>query len=160
MTDNLATQSAEDVERLARTSESLLSALRTLAAEHGPIVVLDTVIAMSRTLGAWTVQNHDRITMNQGYAVQDELTFEKNLEHLINFYSRESGSNTPDFILSEFLVRVLNAYDETTLVRDMWYIDSEPPSRGPKPNDVLESFVNPVSWPPVAPDAHLDDVGD
>ena len=48
-------------------------------------------------------------------------TFEKKLEHLINEYSRENGSDTPDFILAAYLERCLLNFNETLQARTKWY---------------------------------------
>lgn len=50
-----------------------------------------------------------------------EKTFEKELEALINKYSVESESDTPDFILASFIRSCLNAWASTTLQRDAWH---------------------------------------
>lgn len=47
--------------------------------------------------------------------------FRDALEVLINRYSVENGSNTPDFILKNFLVSCLEAFDAATNNRDRWY---------------------------------------
>lgn len=47
--------------------------------------------------------------------------FRKDLEELINRYSMENGSNTPDFILSEYLENCLKAFDNATIGRTLWY---------------------------------------
>lgn len=47
--------------------------------------------------------------------------FQKELEDLINRYSMENGSNTPDFILSEYLSSCLISYNLATNRRDKWY---------------------------------------
>jgi hypothetical protein len=47
--------------------------------------------------------------------------FRKELEHLINRCSEENGSNTPDFILADFLVAALAAFDAAVVRRDKWY---------------------------------------
>lgn len=46
---------------------------------------------------------------------------EKKLESLINDESRESDSNTPDFILSEFMVNCLDAFELASNKREGWY---------------------------------------
>lgn len=48
-------------------------------------------------------------------------TFDKALERLINCYSLESGSNTPDFILVEYLKSSLINFHQATRLRDNWY---------------------------------------
>lgn len=47
--------------------------------------------------------------------------FEKELENLINRYSKENGSNTPDFILAEYLTNCLKAFDIAVKHRSVWY---------------------------------------
>ena len=49
------------------------------------------------------------------------MEFRKELEILINKHSKENGSNTPDFILSEYLVGCLNNFDKTIKQRDEWF---------------------------------------
>lgn len=47
--------------------------------------------------------------------------FKKELENLINRYSKENESNTPDFILAEYLIRCLNTWNTCTESREHWY---------------------------------------
>jgi hypothetical protein len=47
--------------------------------------------------------------------------FQKELEAIINRYSMENGSNTPDFMLAEYLVECLVAYNNITKKREKWY---------------------------------------
>jgi len=55
------------------------------------------------------------------------MEFRKELENAINSHSKENESNTPDFILAEYLVHCLLAFDLTTKARDKWYgIKPEP----------------------------------
>ena len=39
----------------------------------------------------------------------------------INANSAENCSDTPDFILGDFLLAVLRAFDEAVVARDRWY---------------------------------------
>jgi hypothetical protein len=47
--------------------------------------------------------------------------FERELEGLINKHSKENDSNTPDFLIAQFLVRCLDAWNETSNAREKWY---------------------------------------
>lgn len=47
--------------------------------------------------------------------------FRDELRKLINRYSKESGSNTPDFILCDFVMNTIDAYDNATKTRTNWY---------------------------------------
>jgi hypothetical protein len=40
-----------------------------------------------------------------------ESKFQTELQHLINKYSKEGGSDTPDFVLAEYLVGALKNFD-------------------------------------------------
>ena len=51
----------------------------------------------------------------------EEVTFRKRLEELINEFSQENGSNTPDFILAQFLADCLGAFDKAVKEREEWY---------------------------------------
>jgi hypothetical protein len=48
-------------------------------------------------------------------------SFQKDLEALINCHCQENVSNTPDFILADFLSKVLAAFDEAVNRREIWY---------------------------------------
>lgn len=47
--------------------------------------------------------------------------FTDELEEIINKNSIENGSDTPDFILAEFLKECLGAWERATIRRDDWY---------------------------------------
>ena len=49
------------------------------------------------------------------------MNFRKEIENAINRASRENGSNTPDFILAEYLEDCLNAFDKALTRRSKWY---------------------------------------
>jgi len=43
------------------------------------------------------------------------------LRKLLNCYSRENESNTPDYILAKFMMDCLDAYEMATNRRDKWF---------------------------------------
>ncbi len=45
----------------------------------------------------------------------------KDIECLINKWSREEDSNTPDFILAEYLLACLSAFEVASNRREVWY---------------------------------------
>ena len=47
--------------------------------------------------------------------------FEKELENAINKTCMENGSNSPDFILAEYLVNCLKAFNKASRDREKWY---------------------------------------
>ena len=46
---------------------------------------------------------------------------EKDLARLLNSYSCESASNTPDYILAKYLTACLKAYDDAVSLRESWH---------------------------------------
>ncbi len=48
-------------------------------------------------------------------------SFEQELTALLNRHSKENFSNTPDFILAEYLTGCLEAFNKTAQARDKWY---------------------------------------
>ena len=64
------------------------------------------------------------------------MSFEVELKQLINRYSQENGSDTPDFILASYLARCLDAWNEACAARDKWYGGGLVPAPEPqKTND-------------------------
>lgn len=51
----------------------------------------------------------------------DSTDFRTELCSLINKHSMENGSNTPDFILNQFLADVLMCFNKALRRRDEWY---------------------------------------
>jgi len=49
------------------------------------------------------------------------MTFRKELIELINRHSKENGSDTPDFILADYLIECLKNFNKTMKLRESWY---------------------------------------
>ena len=49
------------------------------------------------------------------------MSLRNKIEKAINECNAENASNTPDFLLAEFLLDCLTAFDKTTRARDKWY---------------------------------------
>jgi len=60
-----------------------------------------------------------------------KLTLTDKLEKLLNGY--ENDSNTPDFILAEYLTDCLNAWNAAIRNRAAWYGRMDEPGRGSVP---------------------------
>jgi hypothetical protein len=65
----------------------------------------------------------------------EESKFQKELEQLINKYSVESESNTPDFILSEYLSNCLSTFNIAIMRREEWYGRNKPSKKEIAPED-------------------------
>jgi len=57
---------------------------------------------------------------------EEEVHLMTEVERLLNRYSRENASNTPDFILAEYLMSCLRAFEGAVNARDNWYQISQP----------------------------------
>lgn len=51
----------------------------------------------------------------------EKSKLEKKLTELINSESRENDSNTPDYLLSEFMMNCLDAFELASNKREVWY---------------------------------------
>ena len=58
-------------------------------------------------------------------------SFQAELVALINKYSQENTSNTPDIILAEYLTHSLEAFNMATQQRETWY------GRDARPSEVI-----------------------
>ena len=47
--------------------------------------------------------------------------FRSELKQLLNKHNIEGGSNTPDHVLADYLIRCLDNFTETTQSREAWY---------------------------------------
>ncbi len=56
----------------------------------------------------------------------NDQTFESELISLLNRYSLENGSNTPDFILARYLIDCLEAYNNALCRRSRWWHGNGP----------------------------------
>ena len=53
--------------------------------------------------------------------IEQRPDLEHALSNLINSYSQENLSNTPDFILAQYLLDALDAFNKATNSRNKWY---------------------------------------
>jgi len=70
---------------------------------------------------------NDIADSQERYDGGDSPDFRSELTSLINKHSKENGSNTPDFILRDYLCDCLKAFDVATVAREKWH------GRDPKP---------------------------
>jgi len=57
------------------------------------------------------------------------MPLREEVEHAINRNSAENGSNTPDFLLAEYITDSLAAFDKAVRAREKWY--GRDPAIGP-----------------------------
>lgn len=66
------------------------------------------------------------------YLSKKDNEFREELEEVINRHSMENGSNTPDFILAEYLHHSLAVFDHAVKRRDKWYGKEQKPGNQSK----------------------------
>ena len=74
------------------------------------------------------------------------------IEKAINRYSRENASDTPDFLLAEYLTDCLAAFEKATRERERWYgryVVDKPgaPGMGPSPRINTEPHPEQITAP-------------
>ena len=67
--------------------------------------------------------------------------FRRELAGVINRFSMENGSNTPDFILAEFLYGCLQVFNRASNAREQWY-----GSHGDRAGFAYEAYCETVGW--------------
>lgn len=88
--------------------------------------------------------------------VRDEgaaMSFEQELTALINRHSQENLSNTPDFILAQYVLDALLAFNRATSARDQWhgiktFVDRlNEPLEAPRPDEgALDRLAEDLRW--------------
>jgi hypothetical protein len=63
---------------------------------------------------------HCPVASGEDTNVQQPVKFREALTALLNRYSKENGSNTPDYLLANFLIGCMDAFDLTVRRRDEW----------------------------------------
>jgi hypothetical protein len=96
-----------------------------------------------------------------GFLPKPPETFEADLASCINRWSVENGSNTPDFILAQFVIGVLRAFGVTVEKREEWHgrpfnLISDPLAIGPgpvpiEPERVQQAIAKGETYPPLDP---------
>lgn len=73
--------------------------------------------------------------------------FIRDIEHVINCYSKDNEANTPDFILAQFLASCLAAYTTATRANEMWHGRGDQLLSTPPGGDE-DWFAKPAQVPP------------
>lgn len=69
----------------------------------------------------------DGLSVSSSQAPASRSTFERELAGLINKYSLENESDTPDFILAKYVCATIDAFNCAVVARDGWYdVDLHP----------------------------------
>jgi hypothetical protein len=79
--------------------------------------------------------------------IPEDTRLRDDIQSAINRVSAENGSNTPDFILAQYLVDCLTAYDKAVMAREKWYgREQKPldPQPLPPPDPVGKPFFTSI----------------
>ena len=108
---------------LSEASEELVAQLRILGNSYGPMGVA-LVAAKLTDMGALVdhlrAEEYNRAQNgwgNDAILEDSPRTLVRDVQRAINFHSAENGSNTPDFILAEYLTGCLAAFDKAVQER-------------------------------------------
>lgn len=71
--------------------------------------------------GAQLNEGELAVIENRAPVYEPRPTLEQALKQILNRYSVENGSNTPDFILAEYMLATLKAFEIASLAREKWY---------------------------------------
>lgn len=66
-------------------------------------------------------RGHSKLVVKNGKIIEEISAFERELQSLVNRHSKENESNTPDFILAQYMVNCLNAFTLASRAREKWY---------------------------------------
>ena len=97
------------VKRIGRPIQNFVRACTMTPASQ----LIEAVIAAPWDIDAPSIPDEPEFEVRPG--------FRKELEGLLNRYSKENESNTPDFILADFMVDAMIAFDDSTNRREKWY---------------------------------------
>lgn len=83
--------------------------------------------------------------------MSDPQELERELTSTLNRFSAENASNTPDFILAQYLLGCLAAWNQAVQQRETWYgRDARPTGgSGPAPVAPVEAAASSSGWQPI-----------
>ena len=106
-----------EMERVEQERQTYDRGAPTAAGELGDVCVIPTRDERLKLLEV-DMQRFDKGDIVPPAA---ESHFEKELEQLINKYSMENGSNTPDFLLARYLRLQLDLFERCVRRREHWF---------------------------------------
>jgi hypothetical protein len=71
--------------------------------------------------GASLTEGELAVVENRAPVYEPRPTLDEALRAVLNRYSVENGSNTPDFILATYMLASLKAFETASLERERWY---------------------------------------
>jgi hypothetical protein len=77
----------------------------------------DIIVDCLQKLNEW----HSGLYIDLNEIISTETQFYRELSSLLNRYSKENGSNTPDFLLASYLTGCLRTFNSIVTAREEWY---------------------------------------
>lgn len=78
------------------------------------------------------------------------MALRQEIAAVLNCHSKDNGSNTPDWILAEYLLVCLDAFDGAVNAREKWYgRENARPATSRPTISGLEAILNAEDGPPV-----------
>jgi len=128
-------QNLSDVDTNTKEGRYLMAALAKITTESQTDKTPDEVLEQCYLLQEEMYKDALHIP---GELYPTRLTFQEELNEVINKHSMENRSNTPDFILGEHLHRCLDSFNAAVNERENWY------GRGKK-DEPIETSIGSVS---------------
>jgi hypothetical protein len=98
-------------------SPALLEKLRELGDEYGPLGV---ALAAAKLTDVGVLVHRLMTADEPETEAVEARTLAGDVQRAINYHSAENGSNTPDFILAEYLMDCLGAFDKAARSKARW----------------------------------------
>lgn len=77
----------------------------------------------------YTLPGQDPATQQGKEHTQPMNDLRSEIQTTLNRHSAENGSNTPDFVLADYLLACLEAFDRTVRARESWYGRTDAPGQ-------------------------------
>ena len=111
-------QNLSDVNTNTKEGRYLMAALAKITTESQTDKTPDEVLEQCYSLQEEMYKDATPIPDDVEF---ERPTFGRALQELINSYSMENGSNTPDFVLADYVKDVLHLFNQTVNRREEWY---------------------------------------
>jgi len=110
------------------SQESIEAAAQVWCRDECKKIIMDTTLAFAfAAVLDEQIEKRGKPCALLTHEQQSLLNFERDLQDIINRYSIENGSDTPDFLLARYLTDCLKAWNTGVKAREKWY------GHGPKP---------------------------
>lgn len=106
---------------LSEVSEELIAQLRILGNNYGPMGVALVAAELTDMPALLRVLTEEVMRSSPAQTPSEPSTLTDDLAATLNRHSAENASNTPDFILAEYLMDCLRAFDMASRHREQWY---------------------------------------